>query len=149
MSSLSQFTGGSRPPKVLINNFSSGGTGSGVVITNTSGKLVLSGALTANTLATVISHTGSGVISYLSCASGDATSRTHRAKITIDGTVVFDATSNAVVTVNNGIVPIGIGTSSGFFAGDPIPYNTSLLVEYASSLSETGLTKFAYVYRTN
>lgn len=148
MSSLSQFTDSSRPPKVLFNKFSTAGA-AGALVTNTTGKTSITGTLTANALVTALSHTGSGVISYFACYGTDATSRTHRVKITIDGTVVFDATSAAVASANTGVVAIGIGSAGGFYAGDPIPYNTSLLVEYASSLGETGLTTFAYTYRTN
>ena len=148
MSSLSQFTGGSRPPKVLINKFSTAGA-IGILISNSTAKTALSGTVVANTLVTALSHTGSGVIGYFAAYSADATSRTHRVKITIDGTVVFDATSAAVTAVNTGVVAIGFGVASSSFTVDPIPYSTSLLVEYASSLGELNGTTFGYTYRTN
>ena len=45
------------------------------------GKQVQSGAVTANTLKTILSLSGKGVISFLGRQSGDVTSRTHRVKV--------------------------------------------------------------------
>ena len=145
MSGLSQFTGGARVPKVLIN----GTSGASQAIQSSGGqKVTLTGALTANTLATVLSVTGSGVINYIAASSVDATARTHRLKITIDGTIVNDSTSASVSTANSGISPIGF-SSGAVVIWDAIPFNTSLLVEYASSVSETAKTNIYTTYRTN
>jgi hypothetical protein len=48
---------------------------------------------------------------------------------------VFDATSNAIASGTNGIVPVGYYSTVGV-APQQIDYQSSLLVEVASSLSE-------------
>jgi hypothetical protein len=150
MSSLSQFAGGARVPRAIINSFSTGGgTIFAPFLSNGFTKKSTTGAVTANTLVTALSLTGSGVVNYFAAYSNDATSRTHRVRVTIDGTVVFDATSGACTTTGDGVMPIGNTQTSNFTVYDQIPYNTSFLVEYASSLSETAKTGFAYIYRTN
>ena len=154
MSGLSQFTGGARVPKVLINSTST--TGSTAQVINASqpaganAKNVLSGAVVANTLKTIVSLTGSGVVNVFSCSGQDATARTHRLTCTIDGVVVYDATTASVAAVNSGIGLIGAASGTGLVPSyDQIVFNSSFLVEYASSLSETDKTMFGYIYRTN
>lgn len=150
MTTLSQFAGGARVPKVLINSTST--TGSTANTVNTGAvhgvKKTVSGALTANTLSTVLSITGGGTLCFASCYGNDATSRTHRFKLTLDGVVVYDATTAAVAATSSGIMLVGI-TAVGVYSTDAIPFNVSCLLEYASSVTETGLTNFAYLYRTN
>jgi hypothetical protein len=144
MSSLSQFVGGSRPPKNIVNYFATAGVTllSGTIAGN--GKSSLSGTLTANALADVVNLTGfSGVLNYFGAEGVDATARTNRIKITIDGTVVYDFTSASTNSATRVMVPVG------YLQNDQIPFNTSLRIEYASSLGETGKTNFATVYRTN
>lgn len=152
MSSLSQFTGGGGLiPKSIVNGGLVQGTSNSSLATLTPGTSVLTGALTAATLSTILSISGKGAISVLALQSVDATSRTHRVKITIDGTVVFDNTTGAVTSSNfmqvigqvvwSPTVPVG-------YIENPILFNTSLLIEYASSLSETGKTRFGYIYYT-
>ena len=158
MSNLNQFTGGARVPRALINNIS-GSTGVRVDVVgasissvNTSAmKKSVSGALTAGVLSTVLSLTGSGAVSFLACTGVDTTSRTHRFKLTVDGVEVFDGTTIATTQAHEGILLIGSLVSISSFSvpiHDPIPYNSSFLLEYASSLTETGKTDFGYVYRT-
>lgn len=114
---------------------------------------VLSGACTAGTLKTILSVSGKGALSALVFAQKDATSRTHRIKITIDGTVVFNQTTAASTAQDYVCVVIG-GAAPGATANywtlieQPIFFNSSLLVEYASSLSETDKTSLGYVYYT-
>jgi hypothetical protein len=135
-------------PRVLVTGVN-GITPYVVTIGNTS-KNVLTGALTANTLSTVLSVTGSGVVNCLSASGVDATSRTHRLKITIDGVVALDVTSTAIAAANKGIDAIGTSLNAGtYLIFDQIPFNTSFLVEYASSVTETGKTTISYLYRTN
>lgn len=159
MSTLSQFSGGTRVPKMLANRASSGGvTDEGVLLglANTVGiKVVTSGALTAATLVTVLSLTGQGAVGLLACAGVDNTARAHRMKVTVDGVVVFDATTDSSSSLYAGIVVTGglfLNGSSGYNSilavPDYIPFNSSFLVEYASSLTETAKTNFGYIYRT-
>ena len=152
MSTLSQFGGGAKPPTSLINSTST--TGSTAVYVSSMGllyigKTVLSGACTAGVLKTIYSATGSGVVNLFACNGVDATSRTHRIKCTIDGVVVYDATTAAVAEADKGINLIGCFTNVAYIpAFDQIPYNKSFLVEYASSLTETDKTRFSYIART-
>lgn len=139
MSTLSQFAGGNVPPKALINGVSTSGWGCTTLSGTTYIKEVLSGALTAATLKTILSITGGGVLEFIQTRQVDTTSRTHRMRITIDGTVVLDSTSSACVTSNNG----------GTFITSPIPFSASLLVEIASSLTETDKIATGLKYRTN
>jgi len=156
MSTLSQFSGGARTPKAIINNTSSGGTYDVVGPSNplqiSVAKKAITGGLTANVLTTVLSLSGSGAVGFLAVTGADATSRTHRCKVTVDGVVIYDATTSACTAAHLGIVVIGSVTAtvaSGYHAVlDSVPYQSSFLVEYASSLTETGKTNVYYVYRT-
>lgn len=160
MSSLSQFTGGGGiKPAGVINgtslatfyraNGSMAASPQGLIGTTAVAPTV-TGALTANTLATVLSLSGKGVISFAGCASVDATSRTHRMKITLDSAVIYDATSAATVQVGDWLIPIGSITNHTTLSPgviyEPLVFNTSLLIEYASSVSETGKTYIATRY---
>jgi hypothetical protein len=151
MSVSSQFSGGANVPKALINAFSAGGRKA--QITNLAGetpvKVVATGALTAGVLSTVLSLTGKGSVCFLGCVGADTTSRTHRLKVTIDGVVVFDATSSACTATYQGVTIIGhAGPTSNDFSYLDTAYNQSFLVEYASSLTETAMTNIGYLYRT-
>ena len=160
MSSLSQFTGGSGiRPKGLFNGASvgAGGWDNEVAINSSNRGLPPSqvafgttGALTAATLVTALSLSGQGAISLLGCAGVDTTSRTHRLKITLDGVVVYDATSDAFTTAGSCLMAIGGFTPNASTFASPLyeslVFNTSLLVEYASSLTETAKSIVFYRY---
>lgn len=147
MSTLSQFMGGGATTSV-INAHSSGGTAVAINLSasvNNGLREVLSGALTANTLATVLSVTGGGVIPALTAYAKDSTARTVRLKVTVDGTSVFDATSSSVSAAGQGIFAAGsIENTGSFRQGEPIRFLTSLLVEVASSLTETDKLAIGY-----
>lgn len=148
MSTLSQFSGGS-PTTSIVNFYSSGGVNSeqqvGASAVN-GAREVLSGALTAATLATALAVTGAGEVPALSIFTKNSTSRTLRLRVTVDGTVVFDSTSNAITSSGYGMVAVGTAETAGMRpAPSPIKFNASLLVEIASSLSETDLIAIAYI----
>ena len=152
MSNSLQFkTGVRRPVKTIVNGFSSGGTHTQVPTASVmqSLKETLSGALTANTLATALSITGAGSLEFLCLGTKDTTARTVRMKITLDGNVAFDSTSDSVSTANYGIIGVGFcsSNSSVMDTGD-IYFNVSCLVEIASSLSETDKISIRYQYKT-
>lgn len=131
----------------IVNTYSSGGTATTVAVglRQAGAKEVLSGALTANTLATVLSVSGSGDVPFLSVHTQDATARTVRLKVTVDGTSVFDATSSSVSAAGLGIHAAGSTVSAGVSnQGYPIRFNTSLLVEIASSVTETDKIAIGY-----
>lgn len=157
MSNLQQFFG-EPAVKSIVNGQSAGGkyTVYGTFSTfayTTEIKSVLSGALTANTLSTVLSITGSGgYLDIVGSCNAEATSRTHRFKITLDGVVVFDATSLAVATDTAGM--LAVGSTKYEAAGSckpttaPQRFNSSCLVEYASNNTETDKSYLFYAYRT-
>lgn len=139
MSSLSQF-GGNHVVTSIVNGDAAGGVQKSLTNASQFSLTTLSGALTANTLATALTLTGRGQLNFAAVAAVDATSRTMRIKVTIDGTSVFDATSATCTTTANGIVAVGhllYSSSDTVPVFQPIPYHSSCLVEIASSLSET------------
>ena len=160
MSSLSQFTGGSGiRPKGIFNGTSVGGDGwDNVTAINSSNRGLppsqvafgTTGALTAATLVTALSLSGQGAISLLGCAGVDTTSRAHRLKVTLDGVVIYDATSDAFISLGSCLMAIGGFTpNAATFATpiyEPLVFNTSLLVEYASSVTETAKSIVFYRY---
>lgn len=145
MSTLTQFLGGGATTSV-VNLHSSGGGSTiiGSASTSFSGKEVLSGALTANTLATALSVSGGGAVPVLVAYTKDATARTVRLKVTADGVSIFDATSASLSNADRGIYAAGQG-SNPVTQGEPIVFNSSLTVEIASSLTETDKVAIAYV----
>lgn len=158
MSSLSQFVGGGAAPHPtgLLNGASSFRT----VVNATPNvlqaawapvKTVLSGTTVAGVLKTVLSLSGSGVFSFLAVENADTTSRTHRIKITLDGVVIFDATTGAVTSVSNDYLVVGVMTNvaastHSVITFEPLSFNSSLLIEYACSLSESNGTYIGYRY---
>lgn len=134
----------------IINYYSSGGVNSGASLSSGSpagGKKVLSGALTANTLATALSVTGQGEVPWLAMHTEDATARTLRMKVTVDGTAVFDATTSSISASGYGQVAVGAQTAANlcYQSTSPLRFKTSLLVEIASSVSETDKVSISYV----
>lgn len=130
------FKGANGPVASIINAFSSGGTATAYSLSSNNVLEQLSGSLTADTLKTMVSHTGRGRVNALVIYAKDNTSRTLRCKLTVDGVVVFDATSNAVASPGFGMIVIG-GAITNSVEFQPIDYQESLLVEIASSLTET------------
>mgnify|MGYP003649767547 CR=1 FL=1 len=153
MSYFTQFVGRPRVASI-VNRFSTNGAVA-YNITNLSqyGKEYASGALTANTLSTVLSVSGGGQINLLGVYTTDATNRSIRVKITLDGAVVFDATSAAITSANTGVVPIGgaqytSAASLTLAFLQPIQFSQSLLVEIASNLTETNKLTSVINYET-
>lgn len=156
MSVASQFFGGgAKPPVLIVNGTSTNGSppdfvGPSNPLQIFGVKKTVSGALTADALTTVLSLTGSGHVGFMACTGADATSRMHRLKMTVDGVVVFDGKTAAATAANVGISLIGsavsIGTNYGV-AAEPVHFKVSLLIEYASSVTETAKTNFYYSYR--
>jgi len=116
----------------------------------------LSGALTANTLKTMLNITsGAGVVRFLGLRSEDAgVSHSLRIKVTIDGVVVFDATTAASNYAVGAGVPV-VGSlrwnatySISDLAFGQLEYDTSFKVEIASSNSETDKLALLYNYET-
>lgn len=154
MSNLNQFIGESACTSIVNTGETPPTIGPVGIYVQSGGSTVgsLSGALTANTLATALSITGGGgYIEKLAIMAGDATSRTLRIKITLDGVVVYDKTSAAIAGNAYGILAIGGLTyvPNGQWAlntPQPRRFNTSCLVEIASSLTETDKATVYYAY---
>ncbi len=149
MSTLSQFGGGMPVTKAIVNRFSDNGwTGrASYAGQSAGGKSVLSGAMTANTLKAFVTVSGKGSVDVFAFETMDATGRTVRAKITIDGVVVLDSTSTSIAQASVGGYYIGTAGTDGINL-DPVYFNQSLLIEMASSLTETDKLLVGYRYKT-
>ena len=102
-------------------------------------RVSTSGSLTANTLVDLINESGSaGYISQLSIFTNDATSRTLRIVVTVDGTSIYDFTSAAIASANGGAVLAGQRQGTESWSLPPIYYTNSIRIQYASSVTETG-----------
>lgn len=151
MSNLSQFfSGGGIKPTAIVH-----GTLPTPASTNRNESLrpanieaVDSGACTAATLKTILSVTGRGALTYLDVGVKDTTSRTSRLRVTIDGTVVYDETNSAAaltkIVVAHGSITDVLGGQG--LEGVPLLFDASLLIEYASSLTETDKASIGYIY---
>jgi len=161
MSTLSQFTGGSGiKPSGLINGV--GASFGGMPLASAKGqisflspgyaKTVATPACTANTLVTILSLSGRGVISFLAFQNADVTSRTGRIKITLDGAVILDKTTIASTTIGDMLPVIGQcfpaanSANGSVVIPEPLAFESSILIEYASSLTETAKCSIAYRY---
>lgn len=104
-------------------------------------RQTFSGALTANTYKTIVSVTGQGIIKFCALATSDTTSRTISIRLTIDGVVVCEKSVAGVNATNKGIVAVGGAADETTVARfDRMAFNTSLLVEVKSNLTETDKT---------
>jgi len=107
----------------------------------------ISGSLTANNLVDLLNESGSaGQIDQLSIFSNDATARTLRIVITVDGTVILDATSASFSSISTGGFWAGVrGSTAGQLP--PIKYTNSIRIQYASNQNETGKFTLGLAYQ--
>lgn len=118
-------------------NFASGSAAA----SNANAQTALSGAMTAGVLKTAYSATGKGRVNFFAVYTNDATSRTIRIKITANGgNVIYDKTCQALTV--SGAIHWAIGAVSFNVSGlpvafQPIDYTNGILIEFASSLTET------------
>ena len=144
-------TGSLISTRSIVNAFSIAGYTTRTVqdYTTVGAIATLSGALTSATLKTMLSISGSGgTISLLTIKAVDVTARTMRVKITVDGIVAYDATCASSTTANNGAVIAGLFSSSTPLAMNSIYWRSTLLIEIASSLSETDKLSMQWIYNT-
>lgn len=141
------FRGSRGPALSIVNGYSAGGAS--IAGLNGAGNFNCSvitapGAYSAtpNTFQTVLSHTGRGCINVLNVYSTNATARTIRLRLTLDGNVVFDATSNSISAANTGMLVVGV-LNTTFLDMQPIDYNESLLIEVASSVASDAAANIA------
>ena len=84
---------------------------------------------------------------YLAFYSKNATSRTIRCVIVADGVTVYDSTTPAVTTGGRGYPVAFSATWNGaqtLTLGSPIRWSSSLVIQVASSLTETDNVAIAY-----
>lgn len=154
MSDVAQFgIGGQRATASIINYFSSGGvslTNVGASASNNAREL-LSGALTATTLKSLLSFTGAGRLPYLAAYSKDTTARTVRLRVCVDGvtsTYAFDATTDSMTVAGKGLLAAGAAPSNATASGAEIVWNISCEIWVASSVTETDKVAIAYQAET-
>lgn len=141
-------------PRVIVNHDAAGGT-AGRYFVAYPAKTILSGALTANTLSTALSLNGPGVLKVAAVQCQDATARTLRLQVTLDGTVVFDATSASIYKSGSGIFAVGFpvdttsGTAEASTGFEAISFKYSCVIKIASSVSETNKIALIAAYHTN
>jgi len=145
--------GAAKATRTIVNAFTQASwTGRPITTAANQGAIsALSGSMTAATLKTLLNISGSSVnMTQLTFRTADATARTIRVKITIDGFVASDATSSSISASNTGCAIAGsTAPSSGHSViTPPIKANSTLLIEYASSLTETDKITAEYDYNT-
>lgn len=151
-SSMFPSTAGTRRTATIVNKFSSAGYAVQIVDVEPAAIATLSGALTANTLKTMLNITSAGgVMTKLAVISADATARTLRVVVTVDGGVAYDYTSASFLSANFGCNLAGKqrGETSGYYCITPnIVWTTSLKIEIASNLTETDKFTCYWLYNT-
>ena len=137
----------------IVNRYSAGSLSDALAIAaNTGAKEILSGALTADTFATALSISGAGWIDLLYIYTKDATARTIGLKLTLDGTIVFNAVSNAISAGATGMMVVGhrgYDSAAAYWIekGNQVYFSTSCLVEIKSSLLETDKIAIGEIHR--
>lgn len=138
-----------KPPTAIVNAHSSGGASCN--LPSTTGKQVLSGALTAATLKQMVSVSGAGTFQFASAISQDGTARTVRLQVILDGVTVFDATSDNFSSSAHGVTTSLNAATSGSLASyvpEQFRFKSSLVIKIASSNTETDKIALAYSYYT-
>jgi len=153
MSILSQFysTSGIKPLSKVVGTLGINGPSAPGSIVMNAPFTVLVGAVTANTLKTILTVSGKGALTWLGALIADGTSRTTRLVIELDGVTIYDSTNTAGTT--SGRWCIAHGSVSGdasrcSIEATPLMFDTSLVIKYASSVSETDKASIGYIYYT-
>lgn len=138
------------PPRLIVNKYAMAGWLANAK-PNGLGQQILSGSVTANTLSTVLNLTGPGTLEHLHVFTNDATSRTIRMKLVLDGVAVFDFTSAAIASSNSGGCVVGVYENVGSYlvALQKVPFKNSCVFSIASSLTETNTLTIGAIYSLN
>lgn len=129
----------------IVNAYSAGGYSTTLGTLNGIGRNILTGSLVAGVLSNILTIIGRAEVPLLTLVTMDATARTLRLQVVVDGVIVFDPTSNSIVTSGNGLGAASpLQSSSGVFMGNPIRSNSSIVVNVASSLTETAKAQLSY-----
>jgi hypothetical protein len=149
-SSMFPSAGGTRRTTSIKNTFSVAGYAKATVDVDMMAVQTLSGSMTAGTLKTFLDEPSVGCrMPYLSISTTDATARTLRIVVTVDGVPVYDFTSSGTGIINAGAVLAGKARSeaSGYLHFSPdIVSTTSLKIEAASSVTETDKLLIQWIY---
>ena len=141
-------TGALKSTRSIFNKLAVSGTAGLAITTHNEGINTLSGAMTLNTLKTFLSVSGTGgEMPLLTVRTNDATARTIRVKITVDG-VAYDFTSASISTSGNGVVLAGSTSSTNPSFTPPIRWKSTFVIEVASSVSETDKLTIEWIYNT-
>jgi hypothetical protein len=151
-SSMFPSSGSTRRTTSIIGAVSTAGYTPSTIDVDPMAVASLSGALTANTLKTMLNiTTAGGRMTFLAVSSTDATARTLRIVVTVDGISVYDVTSASFAANNTGACLAGKAraeASSRFNFVPDIVWTTSLKIEIASSLTETNKFTVYWLYNT-
>lgn len=138
MSVVTQFVGG-RKVASIVNQHSGGGTSQPRVDLATKGSAsYASSSVAAGALQTMLNISGRGALNFVAAYAVNGTPRTVRIKVTLDGVVVFDATSASVSGIGAGIVAVGVvgdPTINVAPVFQPVRFYSSAKVEIASSVA--------------
>lgn len=134
---------GNRPVLSLVNH-DSGIASMGSYAT----KEILSGALNAGVYKTVLSVTGAGFVDVLAAISNTGTARNIGLRLTIDGTVVHQKVVDG--SGYGGQMAVGVFSTTTYSSASTqrIEFNSSMLVEVSSNLTETDGVKLKIIYGT-
>lgn len=142
------------PVTSIVNYWSAGGIAALAMPSSSLGignlKETLSGAVTGGTFVTIINVTGRGRLNFACAKTKDATNRTVSLKVTIDGTVAFNAATAAVASSDAGLAGVGSARGGGGGGNDvvyqPVDFQSSMKIEITQSLSETDKISAMYNY---
>jgi hypothetical protein len=136
---LSSYYGANRKVTSIVNLCSDGTT---VQLTSTGyAKYLIPSTWVPSAWKTLVTRTGAGRVNFAALRVEDATSRVIKLRITIDGRVIFNATTASLTSQYAALV--AIGNSGGL--PQPIDFEKSLLIEGSSSLAESGVNVLPFV----
>lgn len=111
-------------------------------------KRVNCGSLTANTLTTVFSKTTAPIsMSQLAIVTADATARTMRVVVEVDGVTVYDFTSSSNSASERCCILAGVQIYNQPLPLEPIRSESSVVIKVASNLTETDKFYIDYAYQ--
>lgn len=141
-------TGALKSTRGLFHKYAIASTAGVAVSTFSQAISTLSGAMTATTLKSFLSVSGvGGEMPLLSVRTNDATARTIRVKITVDG-IAYDFTSASISTSGNGVILSGPVNGATTLCATPLKWKSTFVIEAASSLSETDKLTIEWIYNT-
>lgn len=141
-------TGALKSTRAVINKYGIASTAGVSVNSNGQAIATLSGAMTLNTLKSFLNVSGTGgEMPLLTVRTNDATARTIRVKLTIDG-VVYDFTSASIAVSGTGVILAGSNSSANPSFTPSIKWKSTFVIEIASSVTETDKLTIEWIYNT-